>query len=84
MLHVNKKSLAKKVIFAQTPFSHSTFELVSKNYKPQNHFRFRYDQNNHFNLNSKDMNMFEQVLKNQQRPNTIQFLWIVERTGEGH
>ena len=39
--HVNKKPLARKRIFAQTPFSHSTLNLERKNFTPQNHSLFR-------------------------------------------
>ena len=39
--HVNKKSLARKRIFVQTPFSHSTLKLERKNITPQNHSLFR-------------------------------------------
>ena len=33
--HVNKKPLARKRIFVQTPFSHSTLNLERKNFTPQ-------------------------------------------------
>ena len=33
--HVNKKPLARKRIFVQTPFSHSTLNIEQKNFKPQ-------------------------------------------------
>ena len=39
--HVNKKPLARKWIFVQTPFSHSTLNLERKNFTPQNHSLFR-------------------------------------------
>ena len=39
--HVNKKPLAIKRIFVQTPFSHSTFNSERKNFTPQNHSLFR-------------------------------------------
>ena len=39
--HVNKKPLARKRIFAQTSFSHSTSKLERKNFTPQNHSLFR-------------------------------------------
>ena len=39
--HVNKKPLARKRIFVQTPFSHSTLKLERKNFTPQNHSLFR-------------------------------------------
>ena len=38
--HVNKKPLARKRIFVQTPFSHSTLELERKKFTPQNHSLF--------------------------------------------
>ena len=40
--HVNKKPLARKQIFVQTPFSHSTLNLEQKNFTPQNHSPFRF------------------------------------------
>ena len=39
--HVNKKPLARKRIFVQTPFSYSTLNLERKNFTPQNHSLFR-------------------------------------------
>ena len=39
--HVNKKPLARKRIFVQTPFSHSTLKLGQKEFTPQNHSLFR-------------------------------------------
>ena len=41
--HVNKKPLARKRIFIQTPFSYSTFLLKfeQKKFTPQNHSFFR-------------------------------------------
>ena len=39
--HVNKKPLARRRIFVQTPFSHSTLNLERKNSTPQNHSLFR-------------------------------------------
>ena len=39
--HVNKKPLARKRIFVQTPLSHSTLKLERKNFTPQNHSHFR-------------------------------------------
>ena len=39
--HVNKKPLARKRIFVQTPFSHSALNLERKNFTPQNHSLFR-------------------------------------------
>ena len=67
--HVNKKPLARKRIFVQTPFSHSTLNLERKNFTLQNHsifslhFLFRRDQNHSSNLTSKIMKMCEQILK---------------------
>ena len=40
--HVNKKPLARKRIFVQTPFSHSTLNLEQKKFMPQNHSFFRF------------------------------------------
>ena len=68
-MHVNKKSLARKPIFVQTPFSHSTLTLERKNVTPQKpiafslHFLFGRDQNHYSNLTSKIMKMCEQILK---------------------
>ena len=39
--HVNKKTVARKRIFVQTPFSHSILKLGRKNFTPQNHLLFR-------------------------------------------
>ena len=39
--HVNKKPLARKRIFVQTPFSHTTLNLERKKFTPQNHSHFR-------------------------------------------
>ena len=39
--HVNKKPLARKRIFVQTPFSYSTLKLERKKCTPQNHSLFR-------------------------------------------
>ena len=78
--HVNKKPLARKRIFVQTLFSHSTLNLEQKKFTPQNHspfllhFLFRCDQNHYSNLTSKIIKMREQILKKRQRPNTIQIL----------
>ena len=36
LAHVNKKSPARKRMFVQTPFSHSTLKLELKNFTPQN------------------------------------------------
>ena len=35
--HVNTKPVARKRIFIQTPFSHSTLKLEQKKFTPQNH-----------------------------------------------
>ena len=39
--HVKKKPLARKRIFVQTPFSHSTLKLEQINFTPQNYSLFR-------------------------------------------
>ena len=39
--HVNKNPLARKRIFVQTPFSHSTLKLERKNFTPQNQLLLR-------------------------------------------
>ena len=41
LLHVNRKPLARKRIFVQTPFPHSTLKLEWKKFTPQNHSLFR-------------------------------------------
>ena len=67
--HVDKKPLARKRNFVQTPFLNSTFKLERKKIhaaKPlafSLHFLFRRDQNHHSNLTSKIMKMCEQILK---------------------
>ena len=67
--HVNKKPLARKRIFVQTPFSHSALNLEQKKFhaaKPlafSLHFPFRREQNHYSNLTSKIMKMCEQILK---------------------
>ena len=80
--HVNKKPLARKPIFVQTLFSHSTLKLERKIHAAKQlafsvHFLFRRDQNHYSNLTSKIKKMCEQILK-KQLPNTIQILWIVK------
>ena len=59
---VNKKPLARKRIFVQTPFSHSNLNLGQKNSHRKLlafslHFLFRSDQNHYSNLTSKIMKM---------------------------
>ena len=74
--HVNKKPLARKRIFVQTPFSHY-FEVRAEKLhaaKPLAfllHFLFRRDQNHYSNLTSKIMKMCELILKKDSTP--IQF-----------
>ena len=71
--HVNKKPLARKRIFVQTPFSHY-FKFRAKKIhaaKPlafSLHFLFRRDQNHYSNLTSKIMKMCEQILKKKTAP----------------
>ena len=63
-----QKPLARKRIFAQTPFSHY-FKFRAKKFhatKPlafSLHFLFRRDQNHYSNLTSKIMKMCEQIFK---------------------
>ena len=56
---VNKNPLARKPIFVQTPFSHSTLKLEQKNSQRKTTFSlpfgFRRDQNHYSNLTSKIM-----------------------------
>ena len=40
MPRVNKNPLARKRIFVQTPFSHSTLKLEQKNFTPRNQLLF--------------------------------------------
>ena len=78
--NVNKKPLARKRIFVQSLFSHSTLNLERKKIQAAKpiafslHFLFRRDQNHSSNLTSKIMKMCEQILKKRQRPNTNQIL----------
>ena len=82
--HVNKKPLARKRIFVQTPFSHSTLNLERKNFTPQNHSLFR--STSCFGKTKittpiwlqKSWKCVNRSLKKRQRPNTIQILWIVK------
>ena len=81
---VNKKPIARKRIFVQTPFSRSTLILEQKNQaaRPLSfrlHFLFRRDQNPYSNLTSKIMKMCEQILKKRQSLNRIQILEIVKK-----
>ena len=68
MPHVNKKPLARKQIFVQTPFSHSTFKTEQKKFTLQKplafllHFQFGRDHNDYSNLTSK-IKMCEQILR---------------------
>ena len=71
--HVDKKPQARKPIFVQTLFSHSTLKLKRKKFTPQNHSLFRStsclrDQNHYSNLTSKIMKMCEQILKKKTAP----------------
>ena len=70
--HVNKKPLARKQIFVQTQFSHSTLKLekihAAKPLAFSLHFLFRRDQNHYSNLTSKIMKMCEQILKKKTAP----------------
>ena len=87
---VNKKPRARKQIFVQSLFSHSTLKIhaakpfggkihAAKPFAFSLHFLFRRDQNHHSNLTSKIMKMCEQIFqKKRKRPNTIQILWIVK------
>ena len=63
--HVNKKLLARKRIFVQTPFSHSTFTAkkihAAKPLAFSRNFLFRRDQNHYSNLTSKIMKMCKQI-----------------------
>ena len=68
MPQVNKKLLARKQIFVQTPFSHYVKIgvikfLAAKPLAFALHFPFRRDQNHYSNLTSKIMKMCEQILK---------------------
>ena len=68
------KPLARKRIFVQTPFSHSTSNLSKKKIhaaKPlafSLHFLFRRDQNHYSNLTPKIMKICEQILKKETAP----------------
>ena len=77
--YVNKKPLARKQIFVQTPFS-LCFKIRVKNFHDAKllaflpHFIFRRDQNHYFNLTSKIAKMCEQIVKKDSAP--IQFKFI--------
>ena len=74
MPHVKKKPQARKRIFVQTPFSHSTLKFCAATPLAFSLlFLFRRDQN-HPSLTSRIMKMCEQILRKRQRPNTIQNL----------
>ena len=68
--HVNKKPVARKRIFVETPFSHCTLNLEQKKkFTPKPlafslPFLFPRDQNHYSNMTSKIMKMCEQILKN--------------------
>ena len=70
--HVNKKPPARKRIFVQTPYSHSTLKLEQTNFhaaKPlafSLHFLFRRGQKHYSNLNSKIIK-FDQIFKKHSR-----------------
>ena len=82
--HVNKKSLSRKPLFCSNTFLSLYFKIRVKKFyaaKPlafSLQFLFRHHQNHYSNLTSKIMKMCEQIFKKRQRPNTIQFLWIVK------
>ena len=83
--HVNKKPLARKRIFVQTPFSHCTLNLERKNFTPQNHSLFR--STSCFGVTiittpiwlQRSWKRVNRSLKKRQRPNTFQILWIVKK-----
>ena len=66
--HLNKKPIARKRIFVETPYSHY-FKIRTKKFHTAKqlafslHFVFRRDQNHCSNLTSKIMKMCEQILK---------------------
>ena len=82
--HVNKKPLARKRIFVQTPFYHSTLKSERKIFAPQNHSLFR--STSCFGVTKittpiwlqKSWKCENRSLKKRQRPNTFQILWIVK------
>ena len=67
---VNKKPLARKRIFVQTPVSYSTSKKRANKILPAKplafslHFLFRRAQNHHSNLTSNIIKLCEQILKN--------------------
>ena len=68
MPHVNLKPLARKRIYVQTLFSHSTLNKseaisCSKTARFLLHFLFRRDQNHNSNLTSKIMKMWTDLKK---------------------
>ena len=80
---VNNKPLARKRIFVQTPFPHSTLNLEQKNSRHKTtrffalstscHFLFRRYQNHYSNSTSKIMKMCEQILKKDSAPIQLKF-----------
>ena len=75
--HVNKKQLARKRNFVQTPFSHSTLKLGPKISRRKTtrffaSFRLRHmfwrDHNHYSNLTSKVMKICEQIFKKKTAP----------------
>ena len=70
--HVNKKPLARKRIFVQTPFSH--FKLRAKKFHAARplavslHFLFRRVQNHYSNLTSKIIKICEQIFRKKTAP----------------
>ena len=81
--NVSRKPLARKQIFVQTPFSHTTLNLEKK-FTAQNnslsfHFLFRRDQNHYSNLTSKIMNSLNRSLKKDSDPIQFNFFELLKK-----
>ena len=73
--HVNKKSLARKRTFVETPYSHSSSKIhAAKPLAFSLHFLFRHYQNQHSNLTAKCMKMCEQILRKDSAPIHFKFI----------
>ena len=84
--HVNNKTTSEKANFCSITVFSLYFKIRVKKIHVANplafslHFLFRRDQNRYSNLTSKVMKMCKQILKKEQRPNTIQILRTVKKT----
>ena len=83
--NVSRKPPARKQIFVQTPFSHTTLNLEkrihSANHSLSFHFLFRRDQNHYSNLTSKIMKKFEQISKKDSDPIQFKYFELLKKIG---